>query len=86
MILEDSEFCASFLEKSRSALRAHQEIATTALNEAGIPISPKPYVCLLAMKICMKILAKIDPDKLASFSGLTYRNAFKGVDGRPRTA
>jgi len=47
MILEDSEFHMSFLEKSRNALREHQEIATAALHEAGIPISPNPYVHIL---------------------------------------
>jgi 1-aminocyclopropane-1-carboxylate synthase len=47
MILEDREFHMSFLEKSRSALREHQEIATRMLNEAGIPISPNPYVYIL---------------------------------------
>ncbi|QKX61154.1 uncharacterized protein TRUGW13939_08301 [Talaromyces rugulosus] len=41
-ILEDQNFIETFLQRSRRLLRSHRDLATKALEEAGIPYAPGP--------------------------------------------
>jgi xeroderma pigmentosum group C-complementing protein len=41
-ILEDQKFIETFLQRSRRLLRSHRDLATKALEEAGIPYAPGP--------------------------------------------